>query len=108
MKHMINNTLISNNSSKGVRYIKHFLNTFISKLGLLRLHVLYKRMHKNVIVDYNYLSKEQKQALKIIDKETTEDMIQHKKIFVSNNVLDILKDYIISSNINLSIQYMYI
>ncbi len=117
----------TSSNKSGVRYIKHFFQSIISKLSLLRLHILYlfKQMKKNNFVNknqyikkiksqinentyYNYLSKEYKIIVKEIFKETKNIYLEENKIYISYKILKLMSENIIYNNDdNKLLHFMY-
>lgn len=116
-KNSLNRVIVSlgNNERSGVRYIKHFLNSLISKLGLLRLHVIHKynkkrtRKQRKIEELANYLSDQQKKIIDIIIQDTNVNLLNSEIIYISHNTLMKLKDIIYTTATkNDSLMRMYL
>ena len=112
---------INKNNKGGVRYIKHFFKKLICKLNLLRLYVLFLMNSKITCYDsskkqnelFEYLSDDQIKIIKKIMKDTydynikNDNIVKKNTIFVSNNILNIIRDNIITT-VDDAPSYMYI
>ena len=109
-----------NTDRSGVRDIKHFINSLVSKLSLLRMHALFlysSSLDSNKdspccfddIDKESFLPKEEKKILSKILKSTPEEIFKEDKIFVSTETLMLLKKHLVPVDNSLSMldKYMY-